>query len=148
MNLQQGDVKLFQTDEGGDLTVVNGVVEMAPGLETMAYLCLFGGNEGDDGRDKNPANWWGNLDEDDPARRYRSETQNLLRSLPATSGNLKRVRDAALRDLNVFKTEGIASSVEVSVTVPGLNRISIIIDIEARGEESRFEFAENWKATR
>ena len=88
---QQGDVSLRQTDDGGEITVVNGVVEMSGGLETAVYLSLFGGNEDDDGRADNPQTWWGNLAENEPERQYRSETQHLLQALPATTGTLIRV---------------------------------------------------------
>lgn len=144
--MQEGDVKLFQTDDDGNITVENGLVEMSGGLETAAYLSLFGGNEDDDGRDNNPANWWANLDEVDPTRQYHSETQNLLQALPATTGNLRRIEDAAGRDLAWFVGSGVASSVSVSASIPGINRIKLTIDIEAIGQESSFEFVENWKA--
>lgn len=144
--MQEGDVKLFQTDDDGDIAVENGLVEMSGGLETAAYLSLFGGNEDDDGRAENPANWWANLDEVDPTRQYHSETQNLLQSLPATTGNLRRIEDAAGRDLAWFVDSGVASSVSVSAGIPGINRIKLTIDIEAVGQESSFEFVENWKA--
>lgn len=144
---QQGDVLLFQTDDDGEINVVDGIVEMSGGLETAAYLSLFGGNEDDDGRDSNPATWWGNIDEIDPGRQYRSETQHLLQSIPATTGNLRRVEDAAVRDLAWFVQNNVASSVSVVASIPGVNRIKLTIDIEAQGEESSFEFVENWKAS-
>jgi phage gp46-like protein len=144
--MQEGDVKLFQTDDDGNITVENGLVEMSGGLETAAYLSLFGGNEDDDGRADNPANWWANLDEVDPTREYHSETQNLLQALPATTGNLRRIEDAAGRDLAWFVDSGVASSVSVSASIPGINRIKLTIDIEAVGRGSSFEFVENWKA--
>ena len=147
MAQQQGDAVLFQTDDGGNITVENGIVEMSGGLETAAYLSLFGGNEDDDGRDNNSANWWGNLDEIDPTRHYRSETQNLLQAIPITSGNLRRIEDAILRDLAWFIEQKVASSLIVNVIIPALNTIQINITIEARGEESSFEFVENWKST-
>lgn len=143
---QQGDVSLFQTDDGGDITVEGGIVEVGGGLETAAYLSLFGGNEDDDGLAGNPANWWGNIDEVDPAREYHSETQRLLQSLPATSGNLRRVEGAANRDQDWFITSKVASSIAVSASIPGINRIKLTIEIEAQGEEYIFEFVENWKA--
>lgn len=146
MKLQQGDVKLFQTDDNGDISVIDGVVEMSGGLETAAYLSLFGGNDDDDGRDGNPLEWWGNIGENIQARQYRSETQNLIQGLPATTGNLQRIEDAAKRDLDWFLSVGVASSVAVGVIIPGLNRIKITIEIEANGEESSFSFTENWKA--
>lgn len=144
--MQEGDVKLFQTDDDGNITVENGLVEMSGGLETAAYLSLFGGNEDDDGRADSPANWWANLDEFDPTRRYHSETQNLLQAIPATTGNLRRIEDAAGRDLAWLVDSGVASSVLVAASIPGINRIKLTIDIEAVGPESSFEFVENWKA--
>lgn len=144
---QQGDVRLFQTGDEGDIEVRRGVVEMSGGLETAVYLSLFGGNEDDDGRDDSPASWWGNLGETDESRQYRSETQNLLRALAATSGNLRRIEDAAARDLAWFTGDGVASRVTVAATMPGLNRIKLTVDIDATGSESRFEFVENWKSS-
>jgi len=141
------DVNLFQTDDGGDIRVNGGVVELRPGLETTVYLSLFGGNEDDDGTPDNPASWWGNIDEGLPDRTYRSETQHLLQALPATSGNLPRVEDAVTRDLAWLISSGVASSVSVSVSITGVNRVKINIDIEAIGYPSRFEFVENWKAS-
>lgn len=144
---QQGDVLLFQTTDDGDINVEGGLVEMSGGLETMAYLCMFGGNEDDDGLSKNGLTYWGNLDEIDPAVQYRSETQHLLQAIPATTGNLRRIEDAANRDLKVFIEKKIASSVTVVATIPGLNKIKIVINIDALGEESSFEFVENWKVS-
>jgi len=143
---QQGDVILFQTDDGGDILIENGIISMSGGLETSAYLSMFGGNEDDDGRADNSANWWGNIDETETARQYRSETQNLLQGLPATTGNLRRIEDAAKRDLAWMITEGVASEVFVLATMPGINEILITVIILARGEESEFKFAQNWKA--
>ena len=143
---QQGDVSLFQTNDNGDISVTNGIVRMDSGLETSAYLSLFGGNEKDDGRKDNPDRWWGNIDEEIPARKYVSETQNLLRGIAATSGNLRRIEDAALRDLQWMIDEKIASSVEVATSIPAVNRLKLVVTIEAIGEESRFEFTENWRS--
>lgn len=144
---QQGDILLFQTTDGGNINVENGVVEMSPGLETMAYLCMFGGNEDDDGRPTNKFNWWGNVTENESSRKYRSETQYLLKSLPATTGNLRRIQDAVNRDLSVFIDEKIATSISVTVTIPALNTVSILIKIEANGEEVDINFVENWKSS-
>jgi len=145
--MQQGDVLLFQTNNDGDIIVTGGVVEMSGGLETAAYLSLFGGNEDDDGLSDNGFTYWGNLDELDPAMQYRSETQNLLQGIPATTGNLRRIEDAVLRDLQWFVNKKIASSVSVVVTIPELNKIKITVEIEAQGIESSFEFVENWKVS-
>jgi phage gp46-like protein len=144
---QQGDVSLYQTNDGGEISALDGIVAMSGGLETAAYLSLFGGNEDDDGRADNALNWWANIDETDPSREYHSEVQHLLRSLPATTGNLRRLEDAARRDLSWFEADNVASSVNVVASIPGVNQIKLSIDIEALGEEASFEFVENWKAS-
>lgn len=143
---QQGDVLLFQTTDDGEITVENGIVEMSSGLETAAYLSLFGGNEDDPGTGVSPFTYWANLNETDPVRQYRSETQHLLQSLPATSGNLRRLEDAASRDLAWLLSEKVASSVAVVASIPALNRITLSIKIQAVGLEIEFEFTENWRA--
>lgn len=143
MSAQQGDVSLFQTTDDGEIEVINGVVTMGGGLETMAYLALFGGNEDDDGLADNAFNWWANFDEVDPSRQYRSETQHLLQSLPATSGNLGRIDEAVNRDLAAFIEKKIATSISVVTSIPAINRIKIVITIDA---DNTIEFTENWEA--
>lgn len=141
------DVFLFQANNHGNITVENGVIEMSSGLDTSTYLSLFGGNEDCSGRDTCPFSWWGNFSENDKAKKYISETQFLLKTLPAITANLQRIEDAVSRDLNWFLENKIASSVVVVVTIPALNTIKINVTIEAEGVESTFEFVENWKAT-
>lgn len=145
---QQGDVLLFQTTDDGEIVVEGGIVEMSGGLETSAYLSMFGGNEDDTGSDNNPFTWWGNISENQKVKRYRSETQNLLQALPATTGNLRKIEDAAKRDLSWFIESGVASLLDVTATIPALNTVKIIVIIEAQGEENTFEFVENWKASK
>lgn len=142
---QQGDVLLYQTNDDGDINVDGGIVAMSGGLETAAYLSLFGGNEQDDGRKDNPLQWWGNLGED-PERQYRSETQYLLRSVPAIPANLRRIEEAAVRDLGWFVSSGAATSVSAAASMPGLNKVRLAVTIEANGQPAVIEFIENWKA--
>ena len=144
---QEGAVKLFQTIDDGEINVVNGVIDMSSGLDTSVYLSLWGGNEDDNGSDNNPFTFWGNLDETDKAKKQISETQYLLQSIPAIPANLLRIEQAAGRDLNWLLENKIASSVIIAVSIPALNRIKIVVTIEANGMESSFEFVENWKAT-
>ena len=140
--IQQGDVTLVQTNDDGEISVVNGIVEMSGGLETAAYISLFGGNEDDAGLTDATKTWWANLDEIDPVFQYRSETQHLLESLPANTGNLRRIEDAANKDLAWFKETGVASEVTVVASMPGLNRVTLTINID----QNELEFIENWRA--
>lgn len=135
------DVLLYQTNDGGEINVVNGVVEMSGGLETMLYLCMFGGNFDDDGSQNSPNNWWGNVDEPDPAEHYRSKTQNLLRSIPLTTSNLLRIKDAVKSDISTIP----ADEVQVSVSIPGLDQVLIEIEVTADGSKQNFTYLENWR---
>ena len=139
------DVLLYQTDDGGDLTAVNGQIEMSGGLATSVYLCLFGGNEQDSGGDDTRLQWWGNIGEI-PDQQYRSETQYLLRSIPAIPANLTRVQRAAERDLQSLVSVGAATAVSVSVSMPGLNRIAIIVGVDAVDEPPvTLMYTSNWE---
>jgi len=142
----EGDVLLFNTVDGGEINVVDGQPEMTGGFETAVYLSLFGGNEDDDGRPNNPKTWWPNVEEEDPSKRYVSETQNLLLGLPLTSGNLLKVEEAVKRDLQWMKNENIISKLEVFASIPDVDKINISITIEAEGKEENFNFTINWKA--
>lgn len=137
--MQQGDVLQFQTDDNGDISVESGIVEMTGGLDTAVYLSLFGGNEDDDGRNENNKNWWGNLSELEESRQYRSRTQYLLRSIPATSSNLLRIEQAVKADLSWLSNEEIT----VTATIPGINRVRIQIEINA---DQTTEYILNWEA--
>lgn len=140
-----GSVKIFQTNDDGDICFINGQAVQTTGLDSMVYLSLFGGNEDDDGLQDNNKQWWGNIDEPDPASQYRSETQFLLKSLPATVGNLARVRKTVARDLKWILDNRIASSINVTVTLTDINKLNISGTIRAVGEETDFNFAVNWK---
>lgn len=145
--MQQGDVILYQALDDGDITVEGGIVSMDGGLQTAAYLSLFGGNEQDDGRENSPLAWWGNTVGSNPNERQTSRTQHLLRSIAPTSRNLLRIQDAAEKDLEWLVEVGAASTVSVFASLPALNRVKLAVRIEAQGVESAFEFVENWKAS-
>jgi phage gp46-like protein len=140
------DVRLYQTNDGGEIDFVAGQAQMSDGLETAVYLSLFGGNERDSGQDGDePLQWWGNLGEADQSKHYRSETQHLLRSLPATTANLRRIEDAIARDLAWMTDSSLASSVSAEVSVPALNRIDLLVRVEIDGEELKFPFTQAWR---
>ena len=128
------DVALRQTNDNGDICVTAGVVETDGGLVTSAYLSLFSGS-----------NWWGDVLETDPSFQYPSEFETLLSGLPATTGNLQRVAEAAVRDLNYLVDVGAASEVTATASMPGVDRIMISGTINAVGEETDFQFVSNWR---
>ena len=140
------DVLLRHGDNGGDIEAVLGRFTMSNGLETAAFLSMFGGNERDSGGDEGlPLEWWGNKSETVLARRYRSETQHLLRSLPAIPFNMRRIEDAAERDLAWFVETGLATFVGVVVSIPALNTVAIVMTTEVDGQVFEISFTQPWR---
>lgn len=142
------DVKIYQEPDGGNVTIENGITELDDGLASAAYLSMFGGNEDDTGAANDPNEWWGNQLEGDTARMYRGETETTLRNLPAIPASLRKVEEAMRRDLAWFLSSNIASSVTAEASIPRVDRVRLVVTIKAEGNESQFEYVENWKATR
>jgi phage gp46-like protein len=139
------DAYLFHTLDGGDIEYVNGTLTLSDGLEVAVYLSLFGGNEEDSGRqDTERKQWWGNIGEELAERRYRSETQWAINTLPAIPANLPLIDAAVGRDLAWMRDTGLASGLSVLTTMPGLNRIAIAANIEIGDQRYEMVFATRW----
>lgn len=134
------DVLLRQTDDGGEIFAEGGRFAMSDGLETAVYLSLFGGNEQDAGGSDTTQQYWGNVIEPEPTRQYRSETQYLVRALPAVPANLRRIEQAAERDLQWMLDTGVAQSLAVSARIPELNRIAVDVTVVTRGQQIYLSF--------
>ena len=136
------DVRIVQTPDGGEIDITDGRVALDGGLSTAVYLALFGGNQADDGREGNRAQWWGNLDVPS-AERYRSRLAHYLDKLAAVPANLRRLEDAARQDLASLIDSGVLSDANPVIELTGVNRIRVTVTIE--GDET-LTFAANWKA--
>lgn len=132
------DVFIFDTADGGDITQDLAIRD---GLGSSVYLSLFGGNVKDDGRETNAFNWWGNIGENNLSRLYRSETAFLLATVPPTPSNLRRIEDAAGRDLAWCITEKVSKTVRVVASMPKLNFVKLVVFLEGI---SPLEFRAHW----
>lgn len=143
----EGDVKLFENLEGGEIKLIEGLILMTGGFETAVYLSLFGSNK-EDNPDivENPKTWWGNLFDDNLEfnDKYFSKTQWLLNNISATPANLLKIEDAVKFDLRWMLLENIVSTINVNVSIPNLNKIKFEIEIFAEGKKEIFTFTENW----
>jgi len=138
------DVRIYQTDDGGEINLLeNDTIEMDDGVGSAVYLSLFGGNEHDDGGSDTSKEWWGNSLETDPARKYRSKTQNLLKSIPATSANMRRIKTAAEDDLEWMIKDGVLTEINVRVYIPRPNWVKMIIDTNL----GAWQFGYPWEGT-
>lgn len=132
------DVLLFQTPDGGEVRAANGQLTLTEGLETAAYLSTFGGNADDSGLSSDSAReWWGNKSETDPTKKYRSELQYALRTLPLIPANLSRFEDAGSKDLAWF-LDSVAESLAVRATMPGIDKVRIDVAFVINGKTTLF----------
>ena len=135
------DVRIFQTADGGEVTITNGQFAMSDGLDVAAYLSIFGGNEDDSAQTADdPKQWWGNLGESDPVKKYRSALQFLLLTLPLTPTNLQRLEEAAQSDL-AWMLESIATDLAVRATMPGPKRCDLDCALTIDGKTTSFNLA-------
>lgn len=138
------DVRLYQSPDDGEIDFVAGQPVMSDGLETSAYLSLFGGAERDSGlTDGEPYTWWANVEIPVVEQRQRSQTQHLLQQIPATPENLRRVEDAALADL-AWMEAALNAKVAVEATMPALDTVSIAVAITIGNTTYDFDFASTW----
>lgn len=126
--LFEGDVLFFDTLDGGEISVENGLIECDKGFKTAVYLSLFGGNKEDDGRIKNTKTWWGNMLDTPTDEKMVSRFQNVISSLPLNSKNIKMAEDAAKDDLQWMIENGIADLIETEIIV--LNKKEIVLKIK------------------
>lgn len=144
MDIQQGDVVLFQTGDGGNIKSINGLITMSGGLQTATYLSLFGGNQYDIENQGVETltfkEWWGNIGEVEE-NQYKSETQNIIDGMPPSSANLKRLEESAKTDLNWMIDTNLASEINIDASIPQLNVVKLVIRIN----QQEFEFIENWR---
>lgn len=124
------DVYQFQTNDDGDVLHQNGDLIVDGGIRTAAYLSLFGGNIEDGGFDDTSNQFWANFNEIDNAKKYRSETQHIIETEPLTSNTLLRIEDAALRDLQWLIDDGIVQTIEVSASIPAVDRLKLDINCD------------------
>lgn len=143
-----GDVYIYDTVDGSEFVIKNGLVMPDEGLKTAVYLSLFGGNEDDTEGGKNSKTWWGNRligvrDDEKLVNHFLL----FIRSVPITSKNIVLAEEEAMRDLQWMKDNGISDSIGVKIYMVEKNRIELKITIEKNGDSLESEvFNVQWEA--
>lgn len=144
----EGDLLLKSTNDGGDIEIQDDFFVMEGGLKSATYISLFGGNIKDNGTEstKNKS-WWGNqLSPNEPNKKIISRTMAIIKGLPATPANLRKVEQSASDDLSWFKDEGICDNIEIEGSIPSRNRLELNVRMLKDGNEiDNFKFIENWE---
>ena len=131
-------VLLLASNDGGEIDIVNGVTTMSAGLETAVYLSLFGVNS--------DVEYWGNYLTDKPEEKLQGKTDRFLTGLPVSSGYINEIKRVVNEDLTWLIDIGIATEIEVTVTIPTMNTYHITVDI--LGEDSNESIYNiNWQVS-
>lgn len=129
------DAYFFDSADGGDIECLNGVITLDEGLYAMAYLCLQGGNEDDDGSDGAlPLQWWGNLTDTNESRHLRSQFQAAVLNNPLNSATLQIFEEAATADLNVMVEEELVESFTVEARIAAPKRLALECQFAVRDD--------------
>lgn len=130
-----GDVYIYDTDDGAEISIVNGLIMPDKGFRSAIYLSLFGGNKEDTGEVANNNSWWGNkLDNLSENEKYISRFQAFISSVPMTSKNISLAEEKIKQDLQWFIDDEIAESISVEIKAVDKKRIDIEIVISKAGE--------------
>lgn len=136
------DINLYESGNGGEMSIVSNDLLMSESLFQQVYLALFGGNieavtRGDEVIGQERFDYWANtlFFQDNPVKQFNSETEKFLINMSYTTSNRLKLIELVKSDLSY-----VSSLVNFSVDVKfeSLNRLLIIINFtEKINQEDR-----------
>lgn len=142
-----GDIYLEVDDMGnGDCVLLSGAVQCDLGLQTAVYISLFTDGEDTENRTDERGGWWG--DATDSYGNLGSKLWTLGRER-GTSNLSERAQKYCEEALQWMLDDGVAKSVDVTVSRSGTYSLAIEIDIEKPDDSSEtFTYSYNWTTLR
>lgn len=127
------DILLYETGNGGDLSIYNNDLELCQSIYQMVYLCFFGGNveqstKGNELPNDQRADWWANalLFANNKAKQFNSETEKTLNNVALNSSGRISILRAAEADLSVLKNIAVC---KVDVILQRHDKVEIQVRI-------------------
>lgn len=141
------DIRLLETDDGGDLKLAGSDLETYRSWQNMIYVGLFGGNvEGytttdERAEDERAEDWWGNklLMPDSPELWFNSRTERTLMSTSLSTQGIDRIEKAVISDLS-FMDPFANVTVEVSLVDADQIRMDIFVQEPSTLERAQFRY--------
>lgn len=131
------DILIYESGDGGELSLKNGDIETVQSITNDVYLALFGGNiEQSTDNTILPGtireDWWGN--DLMPDNYFNSEFEKTLSMVALNSAGIKTLEDAALKDVDFLKRFG---TVSVSVSILDIDKMSIEVNLQEKDGTDR-----------
>jgi len=131
----EGDVKLIQTDDGGDIEFIAGQPVMDQGLETAVYISLFS------------SDWWGNAISEQNEK-LESKLEDIYNRNLSNQTRLD-AEEYVRKALEWMIRLGIAKRIDVSASLPTPGWLGLEITIiEPNGSEQNLRYSINWAKQR
>lgn len=144
------DLGIYETLNGGDLSIQQGDLWATRTLWPQIYCGLFGGNPGyltteASESEEQRGDWWGNAFLEDPDERINTQTEYLLNNVALNSSGRLAIEQAVKNDLSFLQKIGTVSA---SVSIEGIDKVMIEIGITEpeRLNEQRFRIL--WDGTK
>ena len=129
-----GDVRVTNSEDGGEIIFERGQPEMDEGLETAVYLSMF-----------SSPGWWGNAISEKAAQ-LGSDLESIQ---SRTLSNQTRLdaEEYARQALAWMVSEGVAKSVTVAGSIPRADILGLVVTIEQpNGTVVTLRYQVNWSA--
>jgi len=145
------DIGLYETLNGGDMSVQNNDIWQTMTLWNQIYIGLFGGNRAESTSDKSGINeqrfdFWGNQFLDaNPDEYLNSETEKTLDLVALNSAGRIKIEQSVKNDLKFLNKLG---TVDVAVSIAGIDKVLIEIGLTEPKEVSEKRFRILWDGTK
>ena len=142
------DITIYETGNGGDITVVNNDISLSESLYQQAYLAMFGGNiEADTLGNELPTqvrlDWWGNsalLANTIPGQ-FNSQTERAILNNALTSTGRVAIQRAAEADLSYLSTIAV---VTVAVNILSVSKLQILVNLSQPSNNANVQLQVLW----
>ena len=145
------DIGLYETHNGGDMSIQNDDIWTTMSLWNQIYIGLFGGNvkestTDNSGQGEQRNDWWGNqFLTANPDEYNNSETEKTLNITALNSAGRIKIEQAVKNDLQFLSKLG---KVTVEVSIIGIDKVLIEIGIKEPNEVEDKRFRLLWDGTK
>lgn len=128
------DFGLYETGNGGDISILNKDIEVVSSLSNQVYIALFGGNVGyitrNDFQNQERLDFWGNslFYKNNYKKQFNSYTEYFLNNSVINSLFRSKLIEYVQKDLD-FLDAVFVTEVDVFIST---NRITISVDIKEK----------------
>ncbi len=145
------DLKIIETGDGGDAVLTGNDFEMIDGFQNMPYIGMFGGNPGHPTKEflenEQRFDYWANslVYQNEGNIQFNSLTEKLLSEISLTSASRLKIQETVKKDLKFMNDFSV---IDVSVSIVGVDKVSIYIKINELSNVEQKEFVYLWDSTK